>query len=78
MKAEKCPYCKGTPMFIYYSYGDKELEELNIIPKRIECSECGATTFGMYTTLDDAVRAWNYQDESGRYVFKKLSAERCD
>ena len=64
MKAKRC-YCGGIPQYVYYHF-HKYDDDTGVLLKRLECTECGATTSGLSMVCDHAVAIWN----SGRVVYK--------
>ena len=76
MKVKPCPICKiGIPRFVYYALPQSVLpsvweeteDGLNpmITYKRVECSNCGASTIPMRIKCDQAAEDWNYINEDG-------------
>lgn len=77
MKVKPCPVCGiGTPRMVHYALPMKffpaaweETEDCLYEPmityKRIECSNCGASTVGLTTNIDIAAEDWNYTDKEG-------------
>lgn len=75
-KVKPCPICGiGKLRMSHYAFplkfnpnlweetGDCLLEPINTF-KRVECSNCGATTY-MNTVVDQAIKYWNEKDENG-------------
>ena len=77
-KLKPCPICGiGKPRMVHYALPMKwnfdaweETEDCLFEPmmtyKRIECSNCGATTAFLSVKIDDAIDDWNYEDEEGK------------
>ena len=57
IQVKRCPICGGEPQFVHYcipgSYDD--LDDIYVLFKRLECSECGATVPQLVMTVDDAI-----------------------
>ena len=80
MKAKRCPVCGGAPQYVYYAIpgSTKDPEELFVLFKRLECSQCKATVAQLVMTCDDAVSYWNSVNEQGdRPVLELVGAEPC-
>ena len=76
-KLKPCPICEiGKPRMVHYAlplkYNPDAWEETEdclfepmITYKRIECSNCGASTLALEINVDAAKAAWNHEDENG-------------
>ena len=72
MEIKRCPTCGGAPQFVYYAlpcgqFPDawEETEdgpEPIVLLKRIECSNCKASTPGLVLSCDEAVQMWDDGD----------------
>ena len=50
----------------------------DVLLKRLECSECGATVADLVLTCDDAVEYWNSKNKEGkRAVLERVGVELC-
>ena len=76
-KLKPCPICGiGTPRMVHYAPPMKwnfdaweETEDCLFEPqftfKRIECSNCGASTGALEISIDAAIGDWNHETENG-------------
>ncbi len=79
--AKRCPECGGKPKYVYYyvpeeAGGSFEFDENgeyspDILLKRVECTECGATVAGLSFTLDGAIKCWNKEFDGHRLILRK-------
>ena len=83
-----CPICGiGKPRMVHYALPMKwnfdaweETEDCLFEPiatyKRVECSNCGASTV-LVLTCETAIRDWNHEKEDGNreYVFQYITDE---
>ena len=79
-KVKPCPICKiGKPRMIHYAspfiYSPDSWEEVDegvfdpmVTYKRIECSNCGATSMPWEINCDTAVDDWNYESGNGKRI----------
>ena len=77
IKVKPCPICGvGKLRMTHYAlpmkyHPDvwKETDDCLFEPvatvKRIECSNCGATTWNLHMPIQDAIKEWNEEDENG-------------
>lgn len=87
MKAKRCPVCDSRNLkWVYYAPPSQVAPELwkkmvdegfceILLPKRIECADCGATVAGLALTF--AEDYWNSVDENDghRYVMQRVGEE---
>lgn len=82
-KLKPCPICGiGKPRMVHYApslkffpYQWEETEDCLCEPKftfkRIECSNCGASTGALEIDSNAAIRKWNQEIEIVQYVFSE-------
>jgi Lar family restriction alleviation protein len=54
LRLERCPFCGAIAVMLKY-YSPKAMSDYFYV----ECSECGATTWKWYDSIDEAASAWN-------------------
>lgn len=91
-KVKSCPICKiGTPRLIHYSIPMKynpdvweETEDCLFKPiltsKKVECSNCGASTVTFEMSIEAAINEWNHEDANGKrsWIFQFVAEENLE